>query len=429
MIAQFIQFKIKSLNKMISVLEETEPLTEEDRIARESELSALRKQKEDIMDNPRIIGPTYSHINTKSTGKTVITKNSFRNNIRTPSPNAVLREQNVRALLKQQQSHPVPFQITYQPGTNSTTASPQKKNNKINNTTTNTENMQSQPSFLPPTLTLPSQPLNQQPLSSNSPYFPPSTTNNSNSVNFIHSNLATPTQQIETQSQQSSYSMPTTTGTTSTFSFHSVKPEPGTSAQIFTKAPPNWATSAGVVRPIQQSEFLPPSISSGEVSSRVTPVYSSLHQIKPPSGFAPPSQLNDSPSVPCRNFSTLEPTNDMKKQILLQSDLDIFPDEEKIKLPQANNRISSSHLPFPPQRITFQPSRSLSSPSQYALNRPNVINRPTTPNLKLPELNNLKENDTTVEDPSADAFIHHHGTRTSNFSSNIRIPTPNMNTI
>merc|ERR1712137_360234 len=55
--------KIKSLNKMISNLEEEIETAEtvEEKQQREIELRALKKKKAEIIETPAIIGPTYSH--------------------------------------------------------------------------------------------------------------------------------------------------------------------------------------------------------------------------------------------------------------------------------------------------------------------------------------------------------------------------------
>ena len=65
---------------MIAVLEETKTESEEEEQQRLIELKALLKKKADIMENPSIIGPTYSHISPRSSNnKPISIINKFHN--------------------------------------------------------------------------------------------------------------------------------------------------------------------------------------------------------------------------------------------------------------------------------------------------------------------------------------------------------------
>lgn len=105
--------KIKSLNKMISNLEEEMEAadTAEEKQQREMELRALKKKKAEIIETPSIIGPTYSHISPRLDGKPVNPISKFSSSgsgVLGTSEENLLREQNVRDILQTQRKLSAP---------------------------------------------------------------------------------------------------------------------------------------------------------------------------------------------------------------------------------------------------------------------------------------------------------------------------------
>jgi len=93
--------KIKSLNKMITALEEAKCDTEEEERQRQSELKALLQRKADIMENPRIIGPTYSRLSRNANKPT---KTINKQNHPASLTSQTTREKNVLLMLEQQRN-------------------------------------------------------------------------------------------------------------------------------------------------------------------------------------------------------------------------------------------------------------------------------------------------------------------------------------
>ena len=94
---------------MITTLEQTTTETEEEELQRVAELTALQRKKAEIIENPAIIGPTYSHISPRGDGKpsSAITKYN-----RCTTPENVIREQNVIAMLQKQRKYSAPSTST-----------------------------------------------------------------------------------------------------------------------------------------------------------------------------------------------------------------------------------------------------------------------------------------------------------------------------
>lgn len=90
---------------MIATLEETTSETEEEERQRVAELNALRKKKAEIIENPAIIGPTYSNISPRGDGRPSSPITKFT---RCVSPETSMREQNVIALLQKQRKFSAP---------------------------------------------------------------------------------------------------------------------------------------------------------------------------------------------------------------------------------------------------------------------------------------------------------------------------------
>lgn len=110
--------KIKSLNKMIAVLEETKTESEEEEQQRLIELKALMKKKADIMENPSIIGPTYSHISPRSSNnKPISIINKFHNASPTTSHHQIneIKLTPPQSRLGMQMHQPLHQQPTMQP--------------------------------------------------------------------------------------------------------------------------------------------------------------------------------------------------------------------------------------------------------------------------------------------------------------------------
>mmetsp|Transcript_38331 Transcript_38331/g.82413 ORF Transcript_38331/g.82413 Transcript_38331/m.82413 type:complete len:423 (+) Transcript_38331:51-1319(+) len=100
--------KIKSLNKLIAALEETKTETEEEEQQRLSELRSLQKKKQEIIDNPAIIGPTYSRVAPKVDGRPFNNTGKFSNRVAISSPENSLREKSVMAILQRQRKYSAP---------------------------------------------------------------------------------------------------------------------------------------------------------------------------------------------------------------------------------------------------------------------------------------------------------------------------------
>jgi len=100
--------KIKSINKMIAALEQSEPATEEEEQEKQAELIALRKRKEYIMENPHAVGSSYSHSYPKYQGETaIIGKFSASANIQQTN-DISLQEQSVLRILDQRRRSSAP---------------------------------------------------------------------------------------------------------------------------------------------------------------------------------------------------------------------------------------------------------------------------------------------------------------------------------
>lgn len=100
--------KIKSLNKLITSLEETKTDNEEEEQQRQSELRSLRKRKQEIIDNPAIIGPTYSRVTPKNDGPNINNSATYSSRVGISNPENSLREKSVMAILQRQRKYSAP---------------------------------------------------------------------------------------------------------------------------------------------------------------------------------------------------------------------------------------------------------------------------------------------------------------------------------